>query len=329
MDVTTSTALGPTSTNVTTTTVFPPTGFLCPPSLVFSLTVYLIDDSCGLTPMNLAPKAPLTTHDPPMLDDLEGGLLYQVDDKAIWWLSASSVEPVALVTVGDGQVELQDVSRLNGRPVAWFTRYTGATPEDALQTLERVTISVGAEPVLVEVLGGWESGGNITTGGDVIAVETSTEGFYTFGIQDLSGNRIDQQWNPYENIDDPYEGCEGCPRGLVVSDDGSRVAYLEPSGEGNQGPPTLVVVELEGPDVVARMELDGYVFPGGAPGVGPAVADIDLIGDLVLLDIEEGSLAHAPIWADLGLSEPVWGELPAPGPGRLLRSLLVAGVDRS
>lgn len=201
----------------------------------------------------------------------------------------------------------------------WFTHHTGTTIEDARQDLAYVGLS-GGPPVIVDEVGGWESGTGVTVGGDVLAYQTWAEGFYWFGIHHRDGSEIAQPWNPYPSIFEPNIGCEGCPMGLVVSDDGSRVAFLEPLGELEDYVPYLVVIDLTSGDELVRAEIDGMGWRHGSPGGGPAVINPDLLGDIVVLEVIADDSVLPAIWADLTAEELVWRELPINGRARLLRS---------
>ena len=261
-----------------------------------------------------------------LIDDLEGGVLQQADDTVIWHRGAGAQVPAELVVALDGeQVWLQDVSVLDGITQAWFTRSRGSTIEDVLQTLERVPIG-GPTPVVVNEVGAWESASTATVGGEVVAYQTWAEGFYTFGIGAVDGSDLEQPWNPYREISEPYLGCEGCPTDLIVSDDGARVAYLHPETEAFT--PLLVILDpVTGNDVI-RERFHGMSCCQGGDSER-RISDVDLFGDVVLLNVSEGDFPSFAMWKDISDPEAEWQEFRVRGSARLLRSELQVGLPGS
>ena len=114
--------------------------------------------------------------------------------------------------------------------------------------------------------------------------------------------------------------CDGCPIGLIVSDDGSKVAYLNPVAQVAIFLPVLVVVDLESGEEVANVEVSGFGWPRGHPAEGPEITTIDILGDLVLVNGDDEGQPFPAVWADIGVDEPVWEQMPVTGSARFLRS---------
>ncbi|MDP9144511.1 MAG: hypothetical protein M3N43_07420 [Actinomycetota bacterium] len=271
----------------------------------------MIDVDCGLT-------VAMTVPGQPVMDDLSGGLLYQTDLSSIWWLASDSSQPVELVGSAENEtVELQDVTIVDGITEIWFTRTSGTTIEDARQDLAHVNLGGGPQ-VVVDEVGGWESSSRVTVGGDVIALQSWAEGFYAFGVQHKDGGEMAQPWNPYRAIFEPTIGCDGCPTDLIVTDDGVLAAYLQPLGSYPDIVPSLVVVDVATGQTVHQIELAGLGWQFNEPG--PWITEIDMLGDVALLNVGDGEGHFAALWTDLSRVEPAWSELPVLGRARLLRS---------
>ncbi len=327
---TTTTQATATTSPTTTTTVFPPTDFDCPPVLVSGRETVRIDAGCSVIPLSVSPAPDTRRGGPLLFDDLAGGLLFQTDQKVIWWQESGGAGPRELVVAADDEsVSLQDVSLVEGRVEAWFTRDRGSTIEDHVQILERVVID-GGEPSVVAETGAWESSSTVTVGGEVVAREHGAEGFYSFGLTDLqlsSPGSTSQPWNPYSEMemDDTFL-CDACPVGLIVSDDGRLVAYRDRGGNAADIA-VLVVVDLESGEET-HLEISGIGAPNNA--TGPYVGGLDLLGDLALVNISnELGQPLAARWVDLFDEGAAWTELPFRGDARFLRSDVQFGESES
>lgn len=301
--------------------------FDCPPVLVVGDGLSGVDADCSVTHLGYDESVSEESV-PRVMDDMSGGLLYQSDDTAISWLEAGADRAVPLVAVDDPEAEevrIEDVVTIDGEDELWFTRWRGLDWEDpddienVVQTLERVVVDAG-EPTEVTQIGGWESGSSITVGGETVGIENWSEGFYAFAVTDLEMERLPQPWNFYDPDEPKDIGCEGCPTGLVVSDDGSRAIFLSPLAEEAITVPLLVVVDLISGEEVARLEVFGFGWPLGSPAEGPEITTVDILGDLVLINGADEGQPFPAIWTDLGAGEPVWETLPIPGSARFLRS---------
>ena len=131
---------------------------------------------------------------PLLMDDLAGGLLYQTDGDAIWWQEAGEAEARVIVQAGAGEsLTLQDVVVMEGGVEIWFTRDRGSTIDDYVVSLERMAVTGGSASVVGEI-GSWESSSTATVGGEVIALETDSEGYHGFGVRNLDLGQIPQRW---------------------------------------------------------------------------------------------------------------------------------------
>ena len=323
---TTVTTLPPTSTTVTTTTVFPPMDFECPPVLVVGDGLTAIDADCSVT--DLGYEGSVSDDSIPLvMDDLAGGLLYQTDGTAIFWLEPGADQAVPLVTVDHLEAEsvrIEDVVTIDGEDELWFTRWRDLDWENVgdtsmVQTLERVGVGAG-EPTEVANVGGYETGSSITVGGETIGMEQSTGTFYYFEVIDFEMERLPQPWNFFDHDEAKAWNCEECPTSLVVSDDGRRAIFLSPLVEDAIKFPDLVAVDLESGGELARLEVSGFAWPFSSPAEGPEITVIDILGDLVLINGADEGQPFPAIWTDLGADEPVWAALPVPGSARFLRS---------
>jgi hypothetical protein len=313
------------ATTVPQTTLSEPLA-ACPPALVTNDgVVWVVNGDCSVARTTLTSVAESWGRlGSWLVDDLTGGVLYQSDDKTIWLQSPGSDEPVPLASAAEGeQVWLQDVSLSGGQRDVWFTRDRGSTIDDSLETFERVPIGE-SEPVVIAETGGWESGSTMTVGGVIVASQGFSEGFYTFGIWSTDGGSLDQPWNPYREIPEPFIGCEGCPTDLIVDDRGTRVAYLQPETEEFR--PVLVVLDPVSGDDVVRERLADMSCCSGGGGADLHATSIDLFEDNVLVNRADDNRATFAMWKDLSDPDAEWQEFRVRGSARFLRSDLQVGL---
>jgi hypothetical protein len=318
----------PTSSIASTpTTVNPPSDFECPPVLVVADHLTRVGSDCSTTSLTLEDSEfdPATFR---IMDDFAGGLVYQTDDSAIRWLGTGADRSIVVASVDDAEAEsvnIEDVVVIGGVVELWLSRWRGLDWRDSydienmVQTLERVVID-GGEPTEVAQVGGWEARTSVTVGGEKVGTEFLAEGNYSFAVRDLELQLLPQPWNPLDPDDPKPVGCDGCPTGLVISDDGSRAVFLSPDTEGATTLAELVVIDLESGKELARLEVSGFAWPLGYPAEGPEITTIDILGDLVLVNGADEGQAFAAVWTDLTAEEPIWGASPVPGRARFLRS---------
>jgi hypothetical protein len=281
----------------------------CPPALVASEgAVWKVAADCTVVETSLPV---LSGYEATLVDDLAGGVIYQNDDQVIWHHAAGAAGPVQVAVASEGErVFLQDVTELDGVSEIRFNREVGSTIDDYVVYLERVPLS-GGETVVVDDVASWEGGSDFTIGGGLAAEEWASEGWAGFVLRTLSLGSVPQPWNPYETMEmDDYYLCGDCPRGLTISDDGSRVGYH--IGANDDVGSTLIVVELA-TGVESQFEV-------GSEG------EIDFFGDYVLVNAFERNVPSFAVWKDLSDPESEWQQLRVRSNARLLRSELVVGL---
>jgi hypothetical protein len=322
------TSQAPTSSNASTSaTVNLPSDLKCPPVLVVAVRVTKVGSDCSTATLTLEDSEfdPLSLR---VMDDLAGGLVYQTDVSAILWLGTGADHSIVVASVDDAEsesVNIEDVVVINGAVELWYSRWRGLDWRDSydiesmVQTLNRVVID-GGQPTEVASVGGWESATSVTVGGERLGIEFLAEGNYYFAVADLELQLLPQPWNFHDPDHMEPAGCDQCPTGLVVSDDGSRAMFLSPNTQDAVTIPELVIIDLESGEELAKLEIPGFNWPLGYPAEGPEITTIDILGNLVLVSGANEGEAFPAVWTDLTSEEPVWHELPEAGKARFLRS---------
>jgi hypothetical protein len=297
---------GPTGSLPVSAPIWPPPGFECPPAILTFREASVVDTDCALGLLFAESVGPV-------MDDTAGGVVFRDSrHSGIRRIGSEGGLPVDLVVPAPTEsVELEDVTLLDGKVEVWFTRFSGSTPHDAVQTLERIPIE-GGTSLVVAAVGDWESWSTVTVAPDVLALQTRAEGRYTFGLMTFDAVRPPQPWNPYYNIEETPAACSGCPVAMVVSDDGRRVAFLEPKDDGIDVI-VLVAIDLDSASQLLRLEIPGIDIEEFSH------PSLDIVGDIVLVN-PDGILPRRALWADLSVAHPSWQAMPEIGVARLLRS---------
>ncbi|NNF10523.1 MAG: hypothetical protein HKN74_09585, partial [Acidimicrobiia bacterium] len=208
----------------------------------------------------------------------------------------------------------------------WYTRRdAGGTPETTTETLLTLDIASGVVDEFT-VTGGWESGAlDLSVGGDTVVAYWSAEATTGFAYFDAeSAARIGFPGDPYQSTQFCVDGslydeatggfvAEVCFEYAQLSDDG-RLAFYERAFDGVQVRYVLVVVDLDSGDELFRQDLE-------RPDQGWAPVEMDVLGDLVLVNRTETGVFDAPYTRALliELSTGLVTEVGVAGQARFLR----------
>lgn len=266
------------------------------------------------------------------IDDAAGGLVFQrssarsgQDPAAtfIEYLGPDALEPRPLLVPAENQFLTLSDAR-DG--VVWFTRRdSGGTPETTTETLRTYDIVSSTEDEFT-VTGGWESGAlDVSVGGDTVVAYWSAEATTGFVYFDAaSAARVGFAGDPYQSTQFCVDGslydettggfvAEQCFEFAQLSDDG-RLAYYERAFDGVQVRYVLVVVDLDSGAELFRQDLE-------RPDQGWAPVEVDVLGDLVLVNRTETGVFDAPYIGALlvELSTGAVSEVGVAGQARFLR----------
>ncbi len=267
------------------------------------------------------------------VSDGHGGLLFQVvrgrlalagyqgdpipgDVTVIWWIPAGSSTPQELLVPSPGlghSLSLHDAFRLGDSFGVVYQRHEGSVPFEDMRDSLRVYDH--ATKTIVEILwvGGWEWNVDAASaGGDLV---TATE-FTLYG----GGCRLlgfDGSPTSRPGVPEVEDACLGeelsrCPTMCALSDDGSRVAFLDsPSNSSASRAWNIVLRTVEdGAEIGrSRFEVEDMVRPGR----------VDVAGDLVLVNQLAGDWTHrtAFLW-DMRVPELGPVEVPISGRARFV-----------
>ena len=218
-----------------------------------------------------------------------------------------------IVLSGEGVVTLEDVERVGGDPIVIATVRTGVgDPETERLTLVAVSLTT-RERRQVAAVGGWESGAEpVSADPEGYVLNSYLEAMSWVEFLGIDGEARQAPFNPNpECLDDVT-----CPRSVVASFEGARLAYLVTVfGDGVADGVDLVVADAATGEELARQ---------GLPVAGFATVGVDIVGDLVLVNrlaagpSGEPTEPTFPMVFDLAKGE--LNEIPMAGTGSLART---------
>lgn len=272
------------------------------------------------------------------VDDTMGGLLFQTSSgprdaatgspippeesglTTVWWVWADSADPRELLVPDPGNwLTLEDAARIDDALTVFYQRRSGQGPEDLVETLRRY--DVAADVVTeVAVVGAWESGSDVSIGGELVARSWFAEAQCGLDFFDLAGDPVDVAGAPAVDVS---EECRGAWHGELSPDD-RRLAYTEPRRDvdGLFIGEDVVIVDAAGGEEVARIPVREEQVPW-------LVGDIDLAGDVLVVnrvDADDRAAHLSALVFDVAAPEAPPRELPIAGRAALMRSPIV--IDR-
>lgn len=231
------------------------------------------------------------------VDDLRGGIVFQLGqrftsngryDQIIYWLPVGDDTVVELVVAPVGNVQLHDVTEIDGRVAVLYTLDDLVVGFDNTKTLWSYDLTNG-DITELGIVGGWESGtGPISAGPEMIAYEWFAEIYSGFEFLGMDGARIDAGADPYGPDEDCLDGIvfnyvteeerPGCPSHLTIDMDGTRIAYVShvEDGQGYLTDYQVHVVTLAGEEL-ASIRLN-------RPDQGYGINGLELQGDRVIVN---------------------------------------------
>ena len=254
-----------------------------------------------------------------MRDDLAGGLVVQFAGPegrpgVVSHVPAQGDPWRVLAPGSDGWAILEDVERIGGNPTVVATVRTRFGDPDAERlTLETIDLTT-RERRQVAVVGGHKSGaGPASADPEGFVVNRYRVGMSSVEFLDPDGEARRPPFNPNPECRDDVT----CPRSVVASADGARLAYLVTvPGQGVADGVDLVVADAATGEEIARE---------GLPVAGFATVGVDIVGDLVLVNrlaagpSGEPTEPTFPMVLDLATGE--LSEVPLAGVGTLARSV--------
>ena len=252
-------------------------------------------------------------------DDLAGGLVVQFAGPegrpgVVSHVPAQGDPWRVLAPGSDGWVILEDVERIGGNPTVIATVRTRFGDPDAERlTLETIDLTT-RERRQVAVVGGHGSGaGPASADPEGFVVNRYRVGMSSVEFLDPEGEVRRPPFNPNPECQDDVT----CPRSVVASADGARLAYLVTvPGEGVADGVDLVVADAATGEEVARE---------GLPVAGFATVGVDIVGDLVLVNRlaagESGEPTEPTFPMVLDLATGELSEVPLAGFGTLARTV--------
>ena len=249
------------------------------------------------------------------IDDLEGGVLFQVErwsgnrHSIVYQVARDRGEAVAtLIPAIDQGLTLHGMARDDGDAYIYYSRREGSTPDDARTTLRRYGMTSRDVSELATV-GGWESGAfPISISDSLIVANWGAEGLLGMNFFDLEGNVAAVAADP-DPADEPFFDCFGeCPSAGELSQDGERLVYVEEV----DGVANAVIRHVASGAEIRRIEL------GVADGWW--VVTFDLNSNYLVVNREATSGMLAAWLFDLRAVDPEAIELAIPGHAYLTRS---------
>jgi hypothetical protein len=251
-------------------------------------------------------------------DDLAGGLVVQFAGPegrpgVVSHVPAEGNPWIVLAPESNGWVFLEDVEQIGGNPTVVATVRTRFGDPDAERlTLETIDLTT-RERRQVAVVGGHESGaGPASADPEGFVVNTYRVAMSSVEFLDPDGEVRRPPFNPNPECMDDVT----CPRFVVASADGARLAYLVTvPGHGVADGVDLVVADAATGEEIARE---------GLPVAGFATVGVDIVRDLVLVNrLAAGTSGEPteptfPMVLDLGSGELT--EIPFAGVASLART---------
>ncbi len=249
------------------------------------------------------------------IDDLEGGVLFQVERwsgnrrSIVYQVAQGRDEAVAtLIPTVEQGLTLHGMARDDGDAYIYYSRREGETPDDAVHTLRRYNMS-SREVSELTVVGGWEWGSfPISISDTLIVANWGSEGLLGMNFFDLEGNVAAVAADP-DPVDDDFFDCDRqCPSVGELSQNGERLVYVEEV----DGVSHAVIRHVASGAEIRRIDL-------GVPD-GWWVMAFDLTNDYLVVNREATSGMLAAWLFDLRVVDPEPVVLPAAGQAYLTRS---------